>query len=114
MFVCHTEDELNLDEFETDVDYEEKEAPVALDIQNLAASFIGEHECVFSEVPSGFLNEHLKLMVTTEANAVQQAAAKTEFKAELVVEPGTTDNAQIDDEIYINCPKSGELNRILN
>lgn len=113
MFVCHAEDELNLDQFETDIDYEENESSVSLDIQNLAVNFIGEHECVFSEVPAGFRSEHLKLMVTTEANAIKQSSTKTEFKAELIVEYGTTDNAQIDDEVYINCPKSGECESFL-
>lgn len=107
MFVCHTEDELNLDEFETDVDYDESQSTVAFDIQNLAANFIGEHECVFSEVPQGFKSEHLKLMVTTDANVLNQVSAKTEFKAEILIERDVTDNTQTDDDIYINCPKSG-------
>lgn len=109
MFVCHTEDELNLDEFETDADYDENESSVSFDIQNLAVNFIGEHECVFSELPQGFSGEHLKLMVTTEANALNQNAAKTEFKAEIFVERGVTNNTKIDDDIYINCPKSGTV-----
>lgn len=107
MFLCHTEDDLNLDEFETDAEYDENQSSVSLDIHNLAASFIGEHECVFSELPPGFQNEHLKLMVTTEANALKDVTSKTEFKAELMVEHGATDNTQIVDDIYINCPKSG-------
>lgn len=109
MFVCHTEDELNLDEFETDADYDESQSTVAFDIQNLAASFIGEHECVFSEVPQGFKSEHLKLMVTTDANVFNQVSIKTEFKAEILIEREVTDNTQIDDDIYINCPKSGTV-----
>lgn len=113
LFVCHVEDELNLDQFETDVDYEENES-ISLDIQNLAANVIGEHECVFSEVPNDFRNEHLKLMVTTKANAIKQSSARTEFKAELIVEHGITDNPQIDDEVYINCPKSGECKLFYN
>lgn len=108
MFVCRTEDELNLDEFEADVSSDENESPVSVDIQNLAASFIGEHECVFIEVPQGFQSENLNLMVTTEANAFNQVTKNTEFKAEILVERTTTDSAQIDDEIYINCPKSGK------
>lgn len=112
MFVCRAEDELNLDEFETDFDYDENQSTVAFDIQNLAASFIGEHECVFSEVPDGFRSEHLKLIVTTEANIFHQDTPKTEFKAELLVERGATDNTQIDDYIYINCPKSGTLSEL--
>lgn len=107
MFVCHTEDELNLDEFKTDFDYDESQSTVSFDIQNLAASFIGEHECVFSEVPPGFRSEHLKLMVTTEANVFNQVSTKTDFKAEILVERGVTDSTQIVDNIYINCPKSG-------
>lgn len=111
MFVCRAEEALNLDEFDTDVnDYENNAniAPVAYDIQNLAASFIGEHDCVFDQVPSGLRSEHLKLMVTTEANAFQQVTVQnTQFKAELIVDRATTDNNQIDDDIYINCPESG-------
>lgn len=111
MFLCHTEDELNLDEFETDSDYDENQpSVVGFDIQNLAASFMGEHECVFTEMPPGFQSEHLKLMVTAEANALKNdQTSKTEFKAELMVEHGATGNTQIDDDIYINCPKSGNL-----
>lgn len=114
MFVCRAEEALNLDEFDTDVsDYENENVPaVAYDIQNLAASFIGEHDCVFNKVPSGLRSEHLKLMVTTEANAFQQVTAQnTEFKAELIVERATTDNHRIDDDIYINCPESGTNNK---
>lgn len=109
MFLCHTEDELNLDEFETDSDYDENQS-IGFDIQNLAASFMGEHECVFTELPPGFQSEHLKLMVTADANALKgDQTSKTEFKAEIMVEHGATDNTQIDDDIYINCPKAGNL-----
>lgn len=108
MFVCRADEELNLDEFDTEsLDYEENEAPVALDIQNLASSFIGEHDCIFDQVPNGLRSEHLKLMVTTEANAFNQVVPNKEFKAELIVERATTDNNRIDDDIYVNCPKSG-------
>lgn len=110
MFVCRAEEELNLDEFDTVADdYDENGPAVAYDIQNLAAIFIGEHDCVFDQVPSGLRSEHLKLMVTTEANAFQQITPNTEFKAELIVERATTDNHKIDDDIYINCPKSGNI-----
>lgn len=113
MFVCRAEEELNLDEFDTDAgDYDENGPAVAYDIQNLASSFIGEHDCVFDQVPSGLRSEHLKLMVTTEANAFQQVTPNTEFKAELIVERTTTDNHQIDDDIYINCPKSGNYRKL--
>lgn len=111
MFACHTEDDLSSDEFETDSKFEEGDSSVAFDIENLATSFIGEHECVFSEIPAGFQNPNLKLMVTTEANAnaFTKIASKTEFKAEIIVERGTIKNTKIDDDIYINCPNSGKL-----
>lgn len=111
MFECHTEDDLISDEFETDSKFEEDDSSVAFDIENLATSFIGEHECVFSEIPAGFQKPNLKLMVTTEANAntFTRITSKTEFKAEIIVERGTMKNTKIDDDIYINCPNSGNL-----
>lgn len=113
MFVCHAEEELNLDEFETDIDYDERDTSVAFDIQNLAASFVGEHDCIFDQVPAGLNNERVKLMVTTEANAINQITSATEFKAELIVDRVTTaNNNQITENIYVNCPKSGERIRI--
>lgn len=108
MFVCRADEELNLDEFDTEsLDYEENESPVAFDIQNVAANFVGEHDCIFDQVPPGLRDEHLKLMVTTEANLFKQVTPNSEFKAELIVERSTTDSNQIQDDIYINCPKSG-------
>lgn len=106
MFLCRAEEELNLDEFETDVDYDEQS--VAFDIKSVAASFIGEHDCIFDQVPAGLNNERVKLMVTTEANAINQITSNTEFKAELIVERATTANNRINENIYVNCPKSGK------
>lgn len=112
MFLCHAEEELNLDEFETDVDYDEggETAAVSFDIQNVAASFVGEHECIFDQIPIGLSSERVKLMVTTEANAINQITSTTEFKAELIVDRATTANNHISENIYVNCPKTGEQN----
>lgn len=109
MFLCHAEEELNLDEFETDIDYDENDTSFAFDIKNVAASFIGEHDCIFDQVPAGLTSEHVKLMVTTEANAINQITSDTEFKAELIVQRTTTVNNQINENIYVNCPKSGKV-----
>lgn len=111
MFLCHAEEELNLDEFETDIDYDDgggaASAAVAFDIQNVAASFVGEHDCIFDQIPIGLNSERVKLMVTTEANAINQINSQTEFKAELIVERATTENNHITENIYVNCPKTG-------
>lgn len=109
MFVCHAEEELNLDEFETDIDYDEGgEGAVALDIQNVAASFVGEHDCIFDQIPVGLNSERVKLMVTTEANAINQITSNSEFKAELIVGRATTENHHVTENIYVNCPKTGK------
>lgn len=109
MFFCHAEEELNLDEFETDIDYVEGgDTAVAFDIQNVAASFVGEHDCIFDQIPIGLNGERVKLMVTTEANAINQITSNSEFKAELIVERATTDNNHINENIYVNCPKTGK------
>lgn len=108
MFICHAEEELNLDEFETDIDYDEGDAAVAFDIKTVAASFVGEHDCIFDQIPIGLNSERIKLMVTTEANAINQITSNTEFKAELIVERATTVDNQITENIYVNCPKSGK------
>lgn len=116
MFLCHAEEELNLDEFETDiVDYDERvdaAPPVAFDIQNVAASFAGEHDCIFDQVPTGLKSERVKLMVTTEAIAINQISSNTEFKAELIVERATAISNQIIENIYVNCPKSGTNSKL--
>lgn len=108
MFLCRSEDELNLDEFETDLDYDEND-PSALVIRNLAASLIGEHDCVFFKAPPRFHKRNLKLMVTTEANALTQADDAAEFKAELMVDHSALQTTELDDEVSINCPKSGDF-----
>lgn len=108
MFLCHAEEELNLDEFETDVDYDE--GAISVDIQNVAANFVGEHDCIFDQIPIGLNSERVKLMVTTEANAINQISSNTEFKAELIVDRATTANHQINENIYVNCPKTGKYN----
>lgn len=112
MFLCHAEEELNLDEFETDVDYVEvgDAAAVSFDIKNVAASFGGEHDCIFDQIPAGLNSEKVKLMVTTEANAINQITSNTEFKAELIVDRATTANNHINENIYVNCPKTGKQN----
>lgn len=106
MFVCRSEDELNLDEFETDLEYEDGD----FEIKNVAASLIGEHDCVFSNAPPEFDRQNVKLMVTTEANAYNgDSADSTEFKAELMIDHSVISYTQFDDDVTINCPKSGEV-----
>lgn len=108
MFVCRAEGELNLDEFETDLDYQEGDnAAFSVDIQNVATNFVGEHDCIFDEVPTGLRSEHLTLLVTMEANAANQIDGNNEFKAEIIVDRATTDSNQVHDDVYVNCPKSG-------
>lgn len=107
MFVCSSEDELNFDQFETDVEYDDDSDASALDIQNVAASLIGEHDCIFSKAPPQYKQKSLKLMVTTESNAFNQAADGTIFKAELMVDRFVIQTTQFDDDVTINCPKSG-------
>lgn len=107
MFICQAEEELNLVEFETDESDYVDASGFAVDIQNVAASFIGEHDCIFDEVPSGLQTERLKLIVTADANTLTQVTENTEFKAQLIVARASVDNHQINDDIYINCPKSG-------
>lgn len=115
MFLCHAEEELNLDEFETDTDYDNGDdggdAAVSIDIKNVAASFAGEHSCIFDQIPVGLNSERVTLMVTTEANAINQVTSIAEFKAELIVERVTTVDNQITEEIYVNCPKSGNFDQ---
>lgn len=106
MFVCSSEDELNFDQFETDVEYDDNDAS-ALDIQNVAASLIGEHDCIFAKAPPQYKQKNVKLMVTTEANEFNQAADGTIFKAELMVDQFVIQITQFDNDVTINCPKSG-------
>lgn len=109
MFVCRPEESLNFDEFETEDDGTDNLSLETLNIQNLAANLIGEHECTFEQLPKGVNNEHLKLVVTTDANAFNQIAAETEFKAELIVNYAVKPNTYIDNEIFIHCSQSGEM-----
>lgn len=108
MFICRSDDDLNLDEFETENDDINEDIAVdTVDIQNLATNLIGEHECLFDQLPSGIKNESLKLMVTTEANAYSFQTASAEFKAKLIVDYELKSNTYIEDDVYIHCPKSG-------
>lgn len=109
MFVCRPEESLNFDEFETEDDETDNVSLENLDIQNLAANLIGEHECTFEQLPKGLNNEQLKLVVTTDANAFNQNTAQTEFKAELIVNYAIKPNTYIDNEVFIHCPHSGEM-----
>lgn len=109
MFVCRPEESLNLDDFETEVDETDNLSLESLDIQNLAANLIGEHECTFEQLPKGLNNEQLKLVVTTDANAFNQVTAETEFKAELIVNYAVQPSIYIDNDMFIHCPQSGEM-----
>lgn len=108
MFVCRAEDNLNLDQFETDLEYDEGDAVQDLHILNLAASFIGEHECIFDPIPLGIHDSHLMLMVTTEANNNKETS-NTEFKAEIFVKESMVEtDIRQDNDIFISCPNSGD------
>lgn len=109
MFVCRPEESLNFDEFETEDDETGNLSLERLNIQNLAANLIGEHECTFEQLPKGFNNEQLKLVVTTDANAFNQVTAETEFKAELILNYAVKPNTYIDGEMFIDCPQSGKM-----
>lgn len=108
MFVCHAEDDLNFDEFETENDVESNDAIEHVDIQNIASNIIGEHDCTFEQLPNGINLENVKLIVTTEANAYNQIDADTEFKAELQILNSSAKIVRVSEKLYIHCPKSGK------
>lgn len=108
MFLCRSEDELNFDQFETDLEYDDDDDS-AFVIKNVAASLVGEHNCVFLNAPPQFQRKNVKLMVTTEANALNQVENNSEFKAELMVDHSVLKTTRFNKEFSINCPKSGNI-----
>lgn len=110
MFVCQVDENLTLDEFETsNGDNDEGLSIETLGIQSVAASIIGEHECTF-ELRS--VKEHVKLMVTSEANTPGEVNVNSKFKAEIVVPAAIANDVNTNAEILIQCPSSGESARV--
>lgn len=107
MFVCRVDENLTLDEFETDND--EGLSIDGLSIQSVAANIVGEHECLH-EVGSS--KKHVKLVVTSEANSKNDISANSKFMAEILVKAEIVNDVKTNAEIFIQCPNSGEWQQL--
>lgn len=106
MFVCQVDENLTLDEFETsNADNDEGLSIETLGIQSVAASIVGEHECSL-ELRS--TKQHVKLMVTSEANSRSDINVNSKFKAEIIIPAAIANDVNTNAEILIQCPNSGE------
>lgn len=102
MFVCRVDENLTLDEFETDND--EGLSVEGLSIQSVAANIVGEHECLY-EVGSS--KKHVTLVVTSEANSKNDISVNNKFMAEILVKAEIVNDVKTNAKIFIQCPNSG-------
>lgn len=106
MFVCHVDENLTLDEFETsNADQGDSNSIEELSIQNVATNFFGEHDCIYEWRSA---KELIKMKVTREANSKMDVNANSKFMAEILVPAKIVNDVDTTRKILMQCPSAGE------